>query len=1020
MTVPACREEAKARIVALVRQFELYEQEYTRAGTTYNETQARSEFITPLFEALGWDVYNDNGQPIDLREVIQEATVEVGDERLSKKPDYEMRAARARKFFIEAKKPAVPLDRDRPSSFQTRRYGFSGSLAISVLTNFRHLAIYDCVPTPQEDDPPGIARIAFFGYEDYEARFDELYDSLSREAVFSGAFDERFEVPAVRHGTQQFDQHFLRQVRSWRERLALDVHANSPELNSEELSYVVQLFLSRIVFLRICEDRDIERYETLRELPQAAAFNGLMGLIRRADRFYDSGLFRLLEDERLGARISDELLATIVEELYYPQSPYTFSVVEAGVLGEIYEQFLGEVIVVNDAGDAEIIEKPEVKASGGVVPTPQYIVDAILERTLAQAIDGKPPNELSQFTVADTCCGSGVFLLRAFEILINHCVEWYVADGAEQHAGTRIYEVMADQWRLTFQEKRRILLQSIRGVDIDPNAVEVARFSLLLRLIEDETAEALRAYERAQRQAVLPDLDPFIRNGNSLVSHEELAAFAPDAEAELTSQVRPFTWEREFPEELGRGGFDVIVGNPPYIRIQHMVTYSPREVELYQSEESPYTTAHANNFDKYALFIERSLSLLKEHGRLGLIVPNKFLITAAGRAVRRLLAETEVLDGLVYFGAQQVFGPGTSNYTCLLFASRPGRGEVQIEDVSDVNEWRYGGPGELEIIPIREFGEDAWSIGHRLAEAIFERVRDACPASLGGEADIFVGVQTSADGVYIVETEDETPESISFTWDAQRWTIERGILRPCLHDVRLHAYGVPNANKHMIFPYRLDERRASLIQPDEMRRAYPGAWSYLCARRDELEDRNIMGGRAEERQFYQFGRSQSLVKFNSPKIILPILSKEARYAYDDQNIVVTGGGNGPYYLVRPARDSEHTLYFLLAVLCHPVSEAIVRCRPNVFRGGYYSHGKQYIETLPVPDVSAEERHTVDGLVRRTIDATSAAHSARTPAARAAGMRESEALRLRVEASVSSLFGLTDADLAVIGDVPVPS
>ena len=361
----------RARVAELVRAFQRNKSDYLSAA--YNETQARTDFITPLLEAFGWDVHNAAGQPLGLREVIEEATVEVGEEKLSKRPDYELRLARQRKLFIEAKKPSVHVDRSRDAAFQTRRYGYSASLPIAILTNFHQLAIYDCVPLPSQTDEAHVARRLLVNCEDFEARFDELWPLLSRAAVYSGEFDRDFAVDVTRRGANQFDDFFLRQVRSWRERLAIDIHRQNPALSPPELTYSVQIFLSRIVFLRICEDRDIERYETLRGLAAANAFDALMIELRRADDFYDSGLFRLLDDTRLGIRISDEVLSGIIDELYYPQSPYTFAVVETEVLGEIYEQFLGEVITFNAAGEVEIAFKPEIRESGGVVPTPRFI-----------------------------------------------------------------------------------------------------------------------------------------------------------------------------------------------------------------------------------------------------------------------------------------------------------------------------------------------------------------------------------------------------------------------------------------------------------------------------------------------------------------------------------------------------------------------------------------------------------------------------------------------------------------------
>lgn len=1011
---------ARVRVAELVERFRRNEADYLR--TAYNETQARTDFITPLLEAFGWDVHNVAGHSLGLREVIEEATVEVGEERLNKKPDYELRLARQRKLFLEAKKPSIPIDRNRDAAFQTRRYGFSASLPIAVLTNFHRVVVYDCVPRPNPNDEAHVARILQVGYDEFDTRFDELWPLLSREAVYSGEFDTRFAVDVTRHGAEQFDDYFLRQVRSWRERLAQDIHRNTPGLSATELTYAVQLFLSRIVFLRICEDRDIERYETLRGLSGANSFEALLTELRRADAFYDSGLFRLLDDARLGIRISDDLLSEIINELYYPHSPYTFAVVETEVLGEIYEQFLGETITINALGAVEIVSKPEVRESGGVVPTPRYIVDAIVRRTLGPYLTGKSPAELAAFTTADICCGSGIFLLSVFEFLTDHYLGWYLANDRAHNIGRTIYEVAAGQWRLTYTEKRRILLVHIRGVDIDPNAVEVARFSLLLKLIEDESAAGLQDYVRSSGSRALPELDVPLRAGNSLVSQAEWATTGGTLPANLLAKVNPFSWADEFPVEYARGGFDVIVGNPPYIRIQNMQAYSPEEVAYYKRPQSPYTTARQDNFDKYALFIERSLALVRPDGRLGFIVPHKFMTIHAGRALRGLLSTGSILEEIVHFGVLQVFGRQAANYTCLLILDRSGHANVDVERVGDLQAWRYGQPGVRTVMPAAELTEAPWQFADADTRALFDRVTANCGRQLMDAAEIFVGIQTSADPIYIFEATGETESSVSLQWNGRDWPIEREILRPCLHDAKLDAFVRARPNAWMIFPYEIVHgvrTSARLIQPADMARRFPACFEYLSARRAELEARNIVGGAAGDRQFYQFGRSQSLTKFDSPKIILPILSLDARYAYDASNILMTGGGNGPYYSIRPVNGASETNFFLLAVLHHRLCEAMVRTHTSAFRGGYYSHGKQFIEHLPIPPATPEQRAEIDSLVGQLIDANGAAETSRTPHERSLHERNAVALRARVEALVGVLFGLSEQDIALVNAVPVP-
>jgi hypothetical protein len=261
-------------------------------------------------------------------------------------------------------------------------------------------------------------------------------------------------------------------------------------------------------------------------------------------------------------------------------------------------------------------------------------------------------------------------------------------------------------------------------------------------------------------------------------------------------------------------------------------------------------------------------------------------------------------------------------------------------------------------------------------------------------------------------------------WNGQDWDLERDVLRPFLQDKRLHPYAAPEPNAWIIFPYDLADGprgpKANLIQPTDFATRYPVCWSYLNARRAELEGRNITGGPADKQQWYQYGRSQSLTKFTTPKIIVTTLSTTPRYTYDDTNIMVTGGGNGPFNCVRAKPDTGVTDLYLLAILNHPFSEALVRTNTSVFRGGYYSHGKQFIGSLPVPIPDATERYAIENLVQSLIDAAAAAAQARLPHKKRVREREVISLTAQVEAKVSALFGLSAADMAVIKAVPIPT
>jgi len=1022
------KEESRAIVAYLVEKFRKNASDYL--SPSYNETQARTDFVTPLLQAFGWDVYNNKGLPTGYREVFEEATVEVGAEKASKKPDYELRLAKQRKLFVEAKKPSVRIDKEKAPAFQVRRYGYSASLPISVLTNFHQLAIYDCVPMPSDKEDAHVARLYLFSYEDFEKNFDLLWDLLSREFVYSGKFDEFFEVDVTRHGSQQFDDYFLGQVRDWRMRLAKDIHANTPGISPKELAYVVQLFLSRIVFLRICEDRDLEKYETLRSVIPGSTFNEFIAILRLADKFYNSGIFRLLDDQSIGARISDDVLKIIISELYYPHCPYTFAVVETGVLGEIYEQFLGEEIEVN-AGVVNILLKPEVRESGGVVPTPRYIVNSIIERTVVPLIKGKSPQQLRSFTVIDPCCGSGIFLLAAFELIANHYLDWYIADGAEKHAGESIFEGAKGFWHLTFEEKRKILLNHIRGVDIDDSAVQVARLSLYLKILEDESRASLTDSFIQTKTPVLPDLDKYILSGNSLISEKDWRnAYGKLSLADIKTlkKVSAFSWEDAFKEDFdacGEAGFDAIIANPPYVRIQHITNYSPEEAAYYRNQHAPYSTAKTDNFDKYALFIERALSLLKSKGRLGVIVPNKFMSIRSGKALRILLTERSCLEEIVHFGVKRVFGVNALNYTCLLSIDNAGsNADIRLERVDSLKDWRYGKVGALSAIPRHQLSGEPWRFSETSVSMLFDRIRKKFPETLSSVAEIFVGLQTSADDVYIVKPTAENSGEVWVSWAGKEWPVERGILRSCLYDVKITAYCKPKSNTWMIFPYEFIQNAkgktlARLIPPDDFEARFPKCFAYLKARRIELESRNITGGAASDKQWYQFGRSQSLTKFNTPKIILPALSTEPKYAYDEENTVLTGGGNGPYYLIRKKSEKTISNYYLLAILNHPLSEAFVRTGTSIFGGGYYSHGKQFIQGLPIPIPSLAVMAEIDELVGGVILALAEMIKAKAPKQKREAENEAKILKSEIEKRISAIFGLSEEDLEVAKSVPIP-
>ena len=933
------RNALREQIFELVKTYKENYLQFQQA--TYNETQLRVDFVNRFFKILGWDIDNERGLPQHLREVTHEATVvveEAGAHR-SKKPDYSFKVGSEVLYFLETKKPAINLTSDAAPAFQLRRYGWSGNLKISVLTNFTDLYIYDCSIRPREGDGIGVAMLAHYHFDEYVDRFDEIYDMLSKEAVLTGQFERQFGNIQGALRCEPFDKYFLNQIRLWRTMLGEDILNNNPGVDVETLNIFVQRVLNRTIFLRICEDRCFENYESLKAI---TTYQDLRTMFASADQKYDSGLFELLEEDRL--TVSDAVIIEIFQSLYYPNNSYEFGVIDPYIIGQIYELFLDESLVILEEGRIETQEKPEVIDSQGAVNTPKNITDIIIEETLSPLYTNKVPEEVAQYRIADICCGSGNFLLSAFEYIINYHIEYYRnhdRENAERRGD--IYQLAGDtNYRLSYEKKRSILKNNIFGVDIDPLAVEVSKFSLLLKVLENSSLEEAESFHLRTNQRILPNLDENIKNGNSLVN-TTYARFDRSVYQNiyLMNKLKMFDWNTEF----GNRKFDAIIGNPPYIRVQNMVHYSREEYDFYKSSYSHYATAQADTLDKYYLFIEKALALLNECGMLGYIVPHKFMNIKSGTQLRELLSANSNIKKILHFGTHQVF-ENRSTYTCILILSKQGNNEFQIGFVQDWNRFLFNHNTECLTYPAAYVSGQPWSFLPQNIITHLKEISHNC-VPLSSLVDIFVGVQTSADQIYIIRADREDEEFI-YSHDKQghEFQIEKDILRKSIYDTQLVSYEKIEANSYIIFPYKSVNGKPVLYSLAEMTENFPQAFAYLNCFKEKLNERNMPGRTSEN--WFAFGRSQSLRRFLvGEHLVWPVLSTSSNYVYDNEMVVFTGGGNGPFYGIEKKNTSQESIFYIQAILNHWLMELLVKSRASTFRGDYYSHGKQFIATLPI-------------------------------------------------------------------------
>jgi len=646
-------------VLDLVDRFECNRDVY--CSNQYNETQARHEFIDPLFLSLGWDVNNVKGYAEAYKEVIHEDAIKIGG--ATKAPDYCFRIGGVRKFFVEAKRPGVNIKDDENAAYQLRRYAWSAKLPLSILTDFEEFAVYDCRIKPAKTDKASTGRVLYLTVDQYDEQWDEIAAIFSQEAIWKGSFDKYIESTKRKKGTAEVDTAFLKEIENWRDVLARNISIRNTTLSNREVNFAVQRTIDRIIFLRICEDRGIETYGQLMALENGTQiYKRLCQIFRRADERYNSGLFHFQREKdrpeppdslTLSLAIDDKALKGILKELYYPESPYEFSVLPADILGQVYEQFLGKVIRLTPAHRAVVEDKPEVKKAGGVYYTPTYIVDYIVEHTVGKLLDGKTPQQVSKLCILDPACGSGSFLLGAYQTLLDWHLKWYSEHEPEKHTKGRqpkIFRGPGGDWRLTTSEKKRILLNNIYGVDIDPQAVEVTKLSLLLKVLEGENTETLGKSLRLFHERALPDLSNNIKCGNSLIGPD----FYQGKQLSLIDEeeryrINAFDWNAEFPHIFpspdGRGqgegsGFDAVIGNPPW------GGDIDRTIDYFHSRYPSSTQEHT---DSFKLFIDASLRLAKAGGLVSMIVPNTLLQQRRIRDVRRLLLQNRI-DSLVDLG----------------------------------------------------------------------------------------------------------------------------------------------------------------------------------------------------------------------------------------------------------------------------------------------------------------------------------------------------------------------------------
>jgi len=681
-------ENFRAYLDRLVEQFRRNISQYKSKG--YDEASLRQEFLNPFFRALGWDVENKTGLIPSHREVEIESRTEIAGRQ--KRADYLFRIDRQDRFVCEAKKPAENLDHCH--AFQAKRYAWNKGLVLAVLTNFEETRVYIVGSKPYPEEVVEVGLWKKWEFQKYPLFAQEIWELLAQTSIAGGSIEKLVEQlprrPAAKGKARQqwlfkpdrsraLDTDFLNFLDEARRDLASDLIRHNDRadlLEGTRLNEAVQHILDRLLFLRICDDRDIDTGRPLalilrswrgnpdepipprkhqselipgeNQAPSVAApktaqkrslWREIVTHFRALDRrppsfipYFNGNLFKPHFSEELD--VSDVWISDFLDDVGDENSPYLFNVIPVEILGIIYERFLGKVVLPKGRG-VIIEEKPEVRKAGGVYYTPRYIVDYIVEQTVGKLLADVTPKASLELRVLDPACGSGSFLIRAFERICEH---WQIALTENQKARRR-QECWVDpktgDVHLTTDLKRRILTANIYGVDIDPGAVEVTQLSLYLKMLEGENRTTM-ARDRdlfGNDVAILPPLEANIMCGNSLIASD--FSLLP----EDLVRVHAYDWPVQFPKIIKAGGFDAIVGNPPWVSLTGKFGN-----DICSKHEIAYlmTRYHGNTYmpNLYEYFVSQGFNLVKAGGEFGLVVPDRLGFNAQFVDLRkRILTE---------------------------------------------------------------------------------------------------------------------------------------------------------------------------------------------------------------------------------------------------------------------------------------------------------------------------------------------------------------------------------------------
>lgn len=963
-------EDRKIELGELIAEYQSFK-ETGRLNLSSEETIRT--WLNRLLEIFGWDV-RDTSQILQEKVLSQqerEALREIGS--TSNRPDYTFKLAKEKLTFLDAKNITVSIRTDRAAAFQIKSYGWSILAPCAFISNFEELAIYDCTYTPSADQDPSFGRI-YLTMDQYLDHFEVLEKHLEKEHVYSGQLQEIYSdsLSGVREVTKETpDFRFAKQLSQFRLALAQSILDNNAAIvggNTENLSNMVQIIINRILFIRVCEARRIEEDGLLNSYREGGFWN----------KFKESSYLNFYEhyDGHLFDRISpihdltipDQLFEELLQYLYYP-SPYRFEVIPAKLLSDIYEIFLSKKLVIENGVVRDEL-KSEYSKTKGAVSTPQYIVREVIQKTMPKAhLNTLSLDQIFNLKILDLACGSGVFMIEIFDYLEAIIIARYAETKPEKYHPYFVETSAGPQPNISC--KKAIQNGCLFGIDIDLEAVEVAKMSLSLKVIDapdySEYYDALGLFGTQ----ILHGVGNNIRCGNTLVSNEIIDKFPLLAnEEEELLKTNPFDWNSEhgFPSVFEtNAGFDYIIGNPPYVEVKH---YNVDLPFMHQYIKGEFPSSRNGKIDLAVPFIEKGISLLAPHGRLGFVVQKRFFKTNYGKKIREIITQNSLVYSITDFESTALFKDRMTYVAILIldksspdsvyyknFTSSPEKlaTELRATPAPETNQEPY------TIFPSSSLTATPWVFDDPEILAIRTKLLDA--GSLGSFLKIRVGIQVLWDQAYHIEPITvQDGVLIGKSHLEESFEIELQACRPLICNTRFYPYRNDHADFYAIFPYDVEEGGAHEIPFPLFESRFPLAAAYLNRHKAKIESEvetlpQKFPDQYSDEHWHLFTRKQNHGATYS-KVLIPMTALDTFATVTSSDNSYCDNAN-VYFMQLPEITNEK-LYALSALVNSTLFSVLARSIANPQSNGYFKFNKQFLDPLPFP--SENFRSNKDGLV----------------------------------------------------------